>query len=328
MMSSYEECGPSNHQRVPAAIAGAVAAFTVDVLVYPLDTIKTRYQSQDYLSAYGSSKQNAFALRGLYQGIGSVVLATLPAAGLFFSTYEQSKAVIGKSLPIHESLAHSSASAIAELASCLVLAPAEVIKQNAQMLRGDSGSPKGKTTTRGGSTSLQAFRHLAGKDTSRRLFTGYTALVARNLPFTALQFPIFEQLRSWAWKKKLGGRQDQTRGIVETGLIAGGSAGSAGAVAAFVTTPSDVVKTRMMLMAGSTHSGRETGMTHNKTNLGSWSVARTVYRERGPGGFFRGGLFRSGWTAIGSSLYLGTYDAAKVWMKRRKKAPAEDAGIL
>lgn len=337
--------------------------------MYPLDTIKTRYQSQDYLSTYGSSKQNAFALRGLYQGIGSVVLATLPAgmfirppsfpscrfldsgdseyhvvfftffggieksdkkvAGLFFSVYEQSKAVIGKSLPIHESLAHSSASAIAELASCLVLAPAEVIKQNAQMLREDSGSSKGNTTTRGGSTSLLAFRHVAGKDTSRRLFTGYTALVARNLPFTALQFPIFEQLRSWAWKKKLGGRQDQTRGVVETGLVAGGSAGSAGAVAAFITTPSDVVKTRMMLMAGSSHSGREKATTHNKTNLGgSWSVARTVYRERGPGGFFRGGLFRSGWTAIGSSLYLGTYDAAKLWLKRRKKAPAEDAGIL
>jgi hypothetical protein len=57
-----------------------MAAFTVDVLVYPLDTIKTRYQSQDYVKTYASSsKTTPFALRGLYQGIGSVVLATLPA---------------------------------------------------------------------------------------------------------------------------------------------------------------------------------------------------------------------------------------------------------
>lgn len=50
------------------------------MLVYPFDTIKTRRQSQDYLKTYSrGGKNNAFALRGLYQGIGSVVLVTLPA---------------------------------------------------------------------------------------------------------------------------------------------------------------------------------------------------------------------------------------------------------
>ncbi|KAG5933023.1 hypothetical protein E4U53_001121, partial [Claviceps sorghi] len=304
--------------------AGALAAFTVDVLVYPLDTIKTRFQSQDYLATYGSSKQKALALRGLYQGIGSVVLATLPAAGLFFSTYEQAKTVLGNALPVHESLVHSSASAVAEMASCLVLAPAEVIKQNAQMLREKPGSASSASSSRGKiaamaqkSTSLQAFRQLAGGDSATRLFTGYTALVARNLPFTALQFPIFERLRSWAWgRREAGRREDQTRGIGETGVIAGLSAGGAGALAALVTTPSDVVKTRMMVMAG------------RADGAGSWSVVKMVYRERGLRGFFRGGLFRSGWTAIGSSLYLGTYDAAKVWLKRRKQGSMDEAGML
>lgn len=60
-----------------------MAAFTVDLLVYPLDTIKTRYQSQGYLGLknnLSSTKGTPYtALRGLYQGIGSVVLATLPA---------------------------------------------------------------------------------------------------------------------------------------------------------------------------------------------------------------------------------------------------------
>ncbi|OAQ67921.1 mitochondrial S-adenosylmethionine transporter [Pochonia chlamydosporia 170] len=297
--------------------AGAVAAFTVDVLAYPLDTLKTRYQSQDYISTYGKSTQKALALRGLYQGIGSVVLATLPAAGLFFSTYEKAKSVIG-TLPLHQSLVHSSASATAELASCLVLAPAEVVKQNAQMLREDATQSRA-------STSLQAWRQLAAKDAPRRLFTGYTALVARNLPFTALQFPIFEHLRSWAWERRLrkrgqGQGQGQEKGILETGLIAGGSAGSAGAVAAWITTPSDVVKTRMMLTAGegSEMSGKMT----------SWAVTRLIYKERGLVGFFRGGLFRAGWTALGSSLYLGTYDAAKLWLRRRKnEADGDDSAL-
>lgn len=64
--------------------AGAAAAFTIDLLIYPLDTIKTRYQSQDYLKTFakqGAAKQASSSVyfRGLYQGVGSVIVATLPA---------------------------------------------------------------------------------------------------------------------------------------------------------------------------------------------------------------------------------------------------------
>lgn len=189
------------------------------------------------------------------------------------------------------------------MASCLVLAPAEVIKQNAQMIRDN----KSHSTE---STSIRAFHNLQSHGTSRRLFTGYTALLARNLPFTALQFPLFEQIRAWMWRRRGDSPDDKSRSLVPAGLIAGSSAASAGSIAAFLTTPSDVVKTRMMLGAGENESG--------KSKRGSWTVARDVFRERGIIGFFRGGLLRSAWTAIGSGLYLGTYDAAKLWLTRRQ----------
>lgn len=63
-------------------IAGAVAAFTVDLLFYPLDTIKTRLQSPDYKRLYANGVDkgaNRAMFRGVYQGIGSVVVATLPS---------------------------------------------------------------------------------------------------------------------------------------------------------------------------------------------------------------------------------------------------------
>ena len=65
--------------------AGAFAAFTVDLLVYPLDTIKTRLQSPDYKRLYtnvSTNTANRSLFRGLYQGIGSVVIATVPSCTL------------------------------------------------------------------------------------------------------------------------------------------------------------------------------------------------------------------------------------------------------
>ncbi|TQS32884.1 hypothetical protein Golomagni_06787 [Golovinomyces magnicellulatus] len=206
-------------------------------------------------------------------------------AGLFFSTYEGAKRVLSASLPVPAPIVHSAASSVAELASCLVLAPAEVIKQNAQMIQ-----------------------HTKSHN-NQRLFTGYTALIARNLPLTALQFPAFEQIRTWLWqRRRQQNRQDNS--LTETGLIAGISAASAGSLAAFVTTPSDVIKTRMMLSVGSN--------TLDSSKQTFWTVGRDVVREKGMVGLFRGGLFRSAWTAIGSGLYLGTYDTAKLWLRRRK----------
>ncbi|GJC80564.1 putative mitochondrial carrier protein PET8 [Colletotrichum liriopes] len=307
--------------------AGAAAAFTVDCLVYPLDTLKTRYQSRDFVKTYASSPGRKSPLfRGLYQGIGSVVLATLPAAGIFFATYESMKKTISNTGAVPQPLVHALASAVAEMGSCLVLAPAEVIKQNAQMLRQQEGSGSGPGSRR--STSLEALRQVTSSGAQRRLFSGYTALVARNLPFTAIQFPIFEHMRKTVWDSRTRKRAvGEEQGLVETAVVTGTSAGAAGAFAAFITTPSDVVKTRMMLSAGEPNSDKGRGSASSrdssdaptpKKSRGSLEVTREVYRQNGVRGLFRGGGLRAVWTAVGSGLYLGTYEMSKVWLTRGK----------
>ncbi|KAK4097412.1 mitochondrial carrier [Parathielavia hyrcaniae] len=326
--------------------AGAVAAFTVDVLVYPLDTIKTRYQSQGSYSVPNQLSSAArapyAAVRSLYQGIGSVVLATLPAgeslsqipemeclfvcageltspstptAALFFASYESGKSALPHVLPRATPVAaiHAFASAGAEVASCLVLTPAEVIKLNAQVLRRSAGSPHRR------SSSLEAFDMLrrAEGGVIRTLWRGYTSLVTRNLPFTAMQFPMFEFFRGW-----IANRQHHRRTgshshplLVETGLVNGLAAAVSGSVAAILTTPMDVVKTRIMLGAGDTSS---TSRGHGKSKIsGGLNVMRAVLLESGIRGLFRGAALRAIWTALGSGLYLGSYEVTKVWLKRR-----------
>ena len=226
--------------------------------------------------------------------------------------YEGSKSVLGGVLSptVPQPLVHAAASGIAELSSCLILTPAEVIKQNAQMIRREPGSHAG------GSTSMKALRMLrdSPEGARRRLWSGYTALAGRNLPFTALQFPLFEAVRSraWKWVEKREKEAETRRGILQTGLVNGSSAAVAGSVSSVVTTPTDVVKTRMMVLGD---EGRREGARRGQ--LGSaLRVAGLVYRENGMPGLFRGWLLRGGWAAMGSGLYLGTYEGAKVWLAK------------
>ncbi|KAK8112866.1 mitochondrial carrier domain-containing protein [Apiospora sp. TS-2023a] len=343
----------------PKSQAGAAAAFTVDLLIYPLDTLKTRRQSQDFLQTFADPAAKTKApsrqlFRGLYQGIGIVIVATLPAAGTFFTTYEAAKTFLGrhvgpadgaagggrkKLVNLPQPLVHSAASAFAEMASCVVLTPAEVIKQNAQMVQSQQpGAPKSGAVT--GSSSMKALRQLAsggGASAGKKLLSGYTAMVARNLPFTAIQFPIFEHVRELMWKKGKDGKQ-QEPSLWRTGWITGTSAGLAGSFAAVVTTPMDVVKTRMMLQAGSdeqqaaknqpgatTEASKQAAVKKVRDSRGGLAVARQVLRERGVPGLFRGAVLRAAWTAVGSGLYLGMYEVSKVWLTRGRTSEEDSS---
>jgi hypothetical protein len=64
-------------------IAGGMAGTTVDVALFPIDTVKTRLQSPQGFRGAGGFK-------GIYNGLGAAALGSAPGAALFFSTYEVS----------------------------------------------------------------------------------------------------------------------------------------------------------------------------------------------------------------------------------------------
>ena len=87
MASSGESGSESSTSKVSftvSLLSGGVAGTTVDVALYPLDTIKTRLQSpQGFLKAGG--------FRGVYKGLGAAAVGSAPGASLFFVTYEGTK---------------------------------------------------------------------------------------------------------------------------------------------------------------------------------------------------------------------------------------------
>lgn len=176
-------------------------------------------------------------------------------------------------------------SSLAEVLGCVVATPAEVIKQNAQVLRETKGS-----------SSLTALKLIGRKP--KDLWRGFTLLASRNLPFVVIQFPLYERLKVAFEVRERG------NGLMETAKVTGAAAGLSGGVAAWLTTPADVVKTIVMLGVSKRDGER----------LRAVDVAKKLWREEGVRGLWRGGALRGIWTGAGSGLYLGVYECTLLAM--------------
>ncbi len=279
-----------------------------------------------------------------------MIFVTIPSSGAFFTTYEALKSSLSDSIPPNSTLylpqpaIHALSSGGAELVSCAILTPAEVLKQNAQVW---NGSRDGKRV--GSSPTMEVLRQFRSQPTN--LFRGYTALAARNLPFTGLQFPMFEHLKGYFLerrrRKKLQRRDDEERkgevskeevevdGILERAYITAFSAALAGTGAAWITTPIDVLKTRIMLAAGEETKHQEPKPNPHSLDRTSsppaarqsaLALTRQILQTEGVRGMFRGALLRSLWTAFGSGLYLGCYEAGRHYLEERRRGKDADGG--
>uniref|UniRef100_A0A8C7AU29 Mitochondrial S-adenosylmethionine carrier protein n=1 Tax=Neovison vison TaxID=452646 RepID=A0A8C7AU29_NEOVI len=172
-------------------VAGGVAGVAVDLILFPLDTIKTRLQSPQ-----GFNKAGGF--HGIYAGVPSAAIGSFPNAAAFFITYEYVKWFLHTDsssylMPVKHMLAASAG----EVVACLIRVPSEVVKQRAQV----SAS----------SRTFHIFSNILYTEGVQGLYRGYKSTVLREIPFSLVQFPLWEslkvdlQLRSprlWMWQKQ------------------------------------------------------------------------------------------------------------------------------
>lgn len=255
-------------------------------------------------------------------------------------TYEGTKSFLNRVNPkvyndapfLPTPVVHSLASSTGELVSCFILTPAEVLKQNAQVVVKSSSQEGSKIFDR--NATLRALRRF---DSPLQLWRGYTALAARNLPFTAMHFPMFEYLkgRIQEYRKEQG---SFTGSLLETATTTAISAGAAGSLAAIITTPIDVIKTQIMLSAADKREpsrkaiqvaesqGRDAKIEIEKAQqaarggrVGGFAVGKEIWRTAGIRGLFRGGALRGLWTILGSGLYLGAYESGRRYLEEGRK---------
>jgi len=270
------------NQQIPAwraLIAGAAAGLSVDISLYPIDTLKTRMQSPN-----GFWKSGGF--RGVYKGISAAASGSAPGAALFFLTYESSKPLIHKHIlhsnePLNGNpLTHMLSASVAETAACLVRVPTEVVKQRMQ-----TGTYHHLSTALGDISKTYGIRGF---------YAGYGTTVAREIPFSFIQFPLWERLKL-IWQKRINNGEDI---LPYQGALCGSISGS---IAAAITTPLDVIKTRLMLRVDAD------GVKYD----GFGDCVRRLHSEGGTKTFFKGVVPRVSWIFVGGFFFFGAYEKTK-----------------
>ncbi|XP_057775193.1 S-adenosylmethionine carrier 1, chloroplastic/mitochondrial [Salvia miltiorrhiza] len=257
-------------------IAGGTAGVVVETALYPIDTIKTRLQA-----ARGGGQ---IILKGLYSGLAGNLAGVLPASAVFVGVYEPAKQKLLRTFPENLSaVAHLTAGALGGMAASFIRVPTEVVKQ--RMQTGQFAS------------APNAVRMIVAKEGFKGLYAGYGSFLLRDLPFDAIQFCIYEQLRLGY---KLAAKRDLKD--AENAVIGA----FAGALTGAITTPLDVIKTRLMVQ-GSANQYK-----------GIFDCVQTIVRDEGPSALLKGIGPRVMWIGIGGSIFFGVLEGTKRFLEQRR----------
>ncbi|XP_075079008.1 uncharacterized protein LOC107823760 isoform X2 [Nicotiana tabacum] len=214
-------------------IAGSVAGMVEHMAMFPVDTIKTQMQAIGSCPIKSISIRQAFrsivqteGIAGLYRGIGAMALGAGPAHAVYFSVYENCKKRFSCGNP-NNSAAHAISGVFATVASDAVFTPMDMVKQRLQL----SSSPyKGV---------LDCVKRVLNEEGFRAFYASYGTTVLMNAPYTAVHFATYEAVKKGLTEVSPENASDER-------LIVHATAGAAaGASAALVTTPLDVVKTQL-----------------------------------------------------------------------------------
>ncbi|KAL4559326.1 hypothetical protein LXL04_031464 [Taraxacum kok-saghyz] len=252
---------------------GALAGGFGEGMMHPIDTVKTRIQSQAILTQSQKQKSilqmvkavwGADGLRGFYRGVAPGVTGSLVTGATYFGVIESTKKWMEET---HPNLGGHWAHFIAgDTLGSFIYVPCEVIKQRMQV----QGTRNYWTSVVMKDAALDStmYAYYSGmfqagcsiwKDQGPKgLYAGYWSTLVRDVPFAGLMVTCYERI--------------------------------AGGVSAYLTTPLDVIKTRLQVQGPI-------------VRYNGWMDAfRRIWLIEGAKGFFRGSIPRVIWYVPASAL--------------------------
>ncbi|CAJ2502802.1 Uu.00g101960.m01.CDS01 [Anthostomella pinea] len=258
------------------ALSGAIGGFTSGVVTCPLDVIKTKLQAQGgflpvskgrhvghhrvYSGLMGTASViwKEEGLRGMYRGLGPIILGYLPTWAVWFTVYNKSKIFLAEN-NVHNSFAINFwSSIIAGGSSTIVTNPIWVIKTRLMSQSSSGYNREMSVFPRSGNTPTSRpainspWHYRSTLDAARKMYSSegvfsfYSGLTPALLGLThvAVQFPAYEYLRMKFTGQGMGmmttGSNQQTDwlGVLSASIMSKVLASSA-------TYPHEVIRTRL-----------------------------------------------------------------------------------
>nr|CAD1817564.1 unnamed protein product [Ananas comosus var. bracteatus] len=249
--------------------------------MHPIDTMKTRVQASTLSFPELISKLPQIGLKGLYRGSIPAILGQFSSHGLRTGIFEASKLVLINVAPtLPDIQVQSIASFCSTILGTAVRIPCEVLKQRLQAGIFDNVGEAIVGTLR--------------QDGPKGFFRGTGATLCREVPFYVAGLSLYGEAKKAT--QSLLNRDLEPWETVVVGALSGG-------LAAVITTPFDVMKTRMMTAP----QGVPVSMQ---------MVAFSILRQEGPLGLFKGAVPRFFWIAPLGAMNFAGYELAKKAMDK------------
>lgn len=249
--------------------------------------MQTKGASQIYkntLDAVSKTFTNSGIL-GFYSGFSAVVVGSTASSAVYFGSCEFGKSFLSKrNCP--KVLIPPISGALGNVLSSAIMVPKELITQRMQT------GAKGR--------SYEVLIKILQNEGVLGLYRGYSATLLRNLPAGVISYSSFEYLKLAFMKHTNKDCLEPVQSVICGAL--------AGAISASITTPLDVVKTRLMTQARNEAVGKVAQVMYG----GVKDTVREILKEEGWVGLTRGMGPRVLHSACFSALGYFAFETARV----------------
>lgn len=227
---------------------------------------------------------------GLYAGIGPTLVMAVPNTALYFTVYDELRAALGR---VNDRLAPAAAGASARLVAATAVAPFELARTQLQAI------PVSRR-----SSYFDEVAALVRANGFFSLWRGLAPTLWRDVPFSALYWAAYDRVGQACDRYQLGTSKPTNTQRLSRAFVSGLCAG---AFAALLTTPFDVVKTRRMVDRYVTPAPTPRP-TVSASTLG---IVFSIASNEGVSALFAGSVPRLLKVAPACAIMIGTYEYAK-----------------
>ena len=294
----------------------------ITMTLHPINVVKTRKQVLTECVKSADAKILSQA-RGLYRGLGIILVMAVPARGVYIGTLENSRDVIYKHLcdisffqkisvdaleetrsPLATSISGGLAGGIASMVAQTLVVPMDVISQRQMVMDNVLYTQRGSAIT--------IMSDILKTDGWRGMYRGFGMSLFTSLPVGFLWWSCYSGTQHLMHRHGFVGHSNDFKGLAVKGFGQLTCGLSAAFVAATLSQPFDVIKTRVQVQVESSSPepltiNMRSNLTQAHRQITYTSVARDLYITYGIRGFFRGTgprLISMGlWGTVLSSAY-------------------------